>query len=214
MRFSSLELNTYLEKIRDINEMPFELVAKLVTNLKVSIWTQEYEKVKQEADDVLDLAELTALNELANDYGIKPDDCPELVKLTENYDISQIVKKFEKHGKEEVLVKLLAYKSSYYVKLLQVSKPSCNSDQNKIIDKYIKYGEIMSRIQKAVEEIQTYNSKPSHVKQESKNDNEESSEESQYKKLVELVAAADAAEVPEEAYWLKHLKDRLISYEK
>ena len=215
MNFSSLELNKFLEDIRDISDLPFENASKLAKNLRISIWTQQYDKVREETkDELLDLEELIALNELATDYNIKTDDWPELVKLTENYDISQIVKKYEKYGKEDILSKLLTYKSSYYVCLLKQSRLTCNQSQIKLIDKYIKFGEILENIRNAVEDIQKIALEPPKTDKFSKNNDDSDPELILYNKLVDQLTAAESAKMPEEAYWFKFLRDKLIQFEK
>ena len=218
MHFSSMELNMFLEEIRDITELPFDFAFKLANNLRISIWTQQYDKVREEKkDELLDLDELIALNELANDYNIKTEDWPELVKLTENYDISQIVKKFEKYGKEENLTKLLSYKSSYFVSLLKQSKLAWTSEQLKIIDKFIKHGEILENIKNAIEQVQTSVIDTPKVDKFIKKESDESQSDPElilYNKLVDQLTIAETEKVPENAYWYKYLKDKLIQFEK
>lgn len=217
---SSIELNTYLDKIRDTSELPFKNAQKLATNLRVCIWTQEYDKVRKEKEnDVLDLTELTALKELATDYNIKPDDCDELVKLIENYEINQIIQKFKETGDEEVLESLLQYKSAFYATLLKNMKEKFDSAQVKIADKYIKYGEALTQLKVAIDALTSGSSlikaetQDKFAKKTTKEESDDPDQQ-QYDKLVEHLNKVESSGVPESAFWYKYLKENLLAFEK
>ena len=209
--FDSKELNKYLEKLPDVTEICYKNAQILVNNIRLCIWTKEYENMHKDKkdDEVLDPAELTALKELAQDFKIDPNECQELVILTQNYKINQVVKQFEQTGDEELLDNLLSYKSTIYRKFLHKINTDDSTEKSEIANRYITYGNVLEKIRIALEELKL----GSNASPKKSRDNSDEVQE-QYNKLVRVLEQADNNDVPENAHWYKYLRDSLVTFEK